>query len=201
MEEVKEFSNLEDFVSVFSEAGKALSEVKVFGVGGTDSDREPIKVIDGTKVIKEFFETFLDDETKNLVNKFSGTTATEKIDMFREYHNKLKSKEEKAREQKAKEGRSQEKGKDEVEVEKEEVEKRTEIKVERRSNVNDLVQKERELNSRIAALSPVEQKEYYTKLYQIPTEKDLHVKLDAVLERLEDLSSEVAIIRRHLYSK
>ena len=210
MEEVKEFSNLEDFVSAFSEAGKALSEVKVFGVGGTDTDKEPIKVIDGTKVIKEFFETFLDDDTKNLVNKFSGTTATEKIDMFREYHNKLKSKEEKAREQKAREERvRQEKGKEEVgkgnkekeEVEKEEGEKRTEIKIERRSNVNDLVQKERELNSRIKALSAAEQKEYYAKLYQIPTEKDLHAKLDAVLERLEDLSSEVAIIRRHLYSK
>ena len=199
MEEVKEFSNLEDFVSAFSEAGKALSEVKVFGVGGTDTDKEPIKVIDGTKVIKEFFETFLDDDTKNLVNKFSGTTATEKIDIFREYHNKLKSKEEKAREEKAREGRSQEKGKDEVE--KEEVETRTEIKVERRLNVNDLVQKERDLNSRIKALSASEQKEYYAKLYQIPTEKDLHTKLDAVLERLEDLSSEVAIIRRHLYSK
>ena len=166
MEEVKEFSNLEDFVSAFSEAGKALSEVKVFGVGGTDTDKEPIKVIDGTKVIKEFFETFLDDETKNLVNKFSGTTATEKIDMFREYHNKLKSKEEKAREQKAKEEKSRgEKGKEEVEVEKEEVETRTEIKVERRSNVNDLVQKERDLNSRIKALSPAEQKEYLSLIH------------------------------------
>ena len=185
MEEVKEFGNLEEFVSAFSEAGKALSEVKIFGVQKDEkSEKEPIKVIDGTKVIKEFFETFMDDETKNLVNKFSGTTTSEKIDMLRDYHDKLKTKE-------------SDKGKEEVE---EKSEKR-EIKVERLSSVSDLVQKERDLNARIATLSPADRKEYYAKLYQIPTEKDLHLKLDAVLEKLEDLSSEVAIIRRHLYTK
>ena len=190
MEEVKEFGNLEEFVNAFSEAGKALSEVKIFGVQKDEkSEKEPIKVIDGTKVIKEFFETFMDDETKNLVNKFSGTTTSEKIDMLRDYHDKLKTKE------------SDKVGKDKEEIVNDKNEKR-EIKVERRlSPVNDLVQKERDLNARIAALSPADRKEYYAKLYQIPTEKDLHLKLDLVLERLEDLSSEVAIIRRHLYTK
>ena len=187
MEEVKEFGNLEEFVTAFSEAGKALSEVKIFGMQKDEkSEKEPIKVIDGTKVIKEFFETFMDDETKNLVNKFSGTTTSEKIDMLRDYHDKLK----------AKESDKVEKGKEEI------VDDKREIKVERRIfSVNDLVQKERDLNARIAALSSADRKEYYAKLYQIPTEKDLHLKLDAVLERLEDLSSEVAIIRRHLYTK
>ena len=189
MEEVKEFGNLEEFVTAFSEAGKALSEVKIFGVQKDEkSEKEPIKVIDGTKVIKEFFETFMDDETKNLVNKFSGTTTSEKIDMLRDYHDKLKMKE----------SDKVEKGKEEI-VDKND---KREIKVERRvSPVSDLVQKERDLNARIAALSPADRKEYYAKLYQIPTEKDLHLKLDLVLEKLEDLSSEVAIIRRHLYTK
>jgi arginyl-tRNA--protein-N-Asp/Glu arginylyltransferase len=191
MEEVAEF---EKFVNAFSEAGKCLSEVKVFTTEKEKGEKDdtpnekrekeiPIKVIDGSKVIKEFFATFLDDETKDLVNKLSNTTTSEKFDLFREYSQKSKDKADKKK-----------KEKDEV------VQELNEQK-DVNSNVNDLVQKERDLNAKLSSLSPAERKEYYAKLYQIPTDRDLHTKLDTILERLEDLSEEVAIIRRHLYTK
>ena len=179
MEDVTK-SGLEDFVTVFNDAKECLSKVKVYSVGEEDS----AKVVDIAQVMKGFFDNLVDEETKNLVDKFSTTeNLADKIDIIREYHQK----------------RKEEKEKEELCEEKNE---KREIKVERRvSTINDLVQKERDLNARIAALSPADRKEYYAKLYQIPTEKDLHTKLDVVLERLEDLSSEVAIMRKHLYSK
>ena len=182
MEDVTK-SGLEDFVTVFNDAKECLSKVKVYSVGEEDS----AKVVDIAQVMKGFFDNLVDEETKNLVDKFSTTeNLADKIDIIREYHQKRKEEKEK-----------EDKGKEE-----EQSSEKKEIKVERRvSTINDLVQKERDLNSRIAALSPADRKEYYAKLYQIPTEKDLHTKLDAVLERLEDLSSEVAIMRKHLYTK
>ena len=190
MEDVTK-SGLEDFVTVFNDAKECLSKVKVYSVGEEDS----AKVVDIAQVMKGFFDNLVDEETKNLVDKFSTTeNLADKIDIIREYHQKRK--EEKEKEEKEE---KEEKGKEEACEEKNE---KREIKVERRvSAINDLVQKERDLNSRIAALSPADRKEYYAKLYQIPTEKDLHTKLDVVLEKLEDLSSEVAIMRKHLYSK
>jgi hypothetical protein len=200
MEEVAEF---EKFVNAFSEAGKCLSEVKVFTTEKEKGEKDdtpnekrekeiPIKVIDGSKVIKEFFATFLDDETKDLVNKLSNTTTSEKFDLFREYSQKSKDKADKA--DNADNADKKKKEKDEV------VQELNEQK-DVNSNVNDLVQKERDLNAKLSSLSPAERKEYYAKLYQIPTDRDLHTKLDTILERLEDLSEEVAIIRRHLYTK
>jgi hypothetical protein len=69
------------------------------------------------------------------------------------------------------------------------------------TDVSELVNQERKLREKLNSLSASERKEYYAQLYQIPTDKDVHAKLDLALERLEDLSSEVAILRRHIASK
>ncbi len=65
-------------------------------------------------------------------------------------------------------------------------------------SLDDLIRTKNSLDKKISSLAPKEQKEYYAKLYQIPTDKDLHIKLDVILQKLEDLSREISVIRKHI---
>ena len=189
-EESKKLEGLEGLVNAFSEAAHSLAEVKVFETG----TEKPVKVIDGTKVLKEIIDHFMDEDTKDLVNKVStAETTSDKINFFKEYSKKVCKKDE--QEDKDRE----DKGKEENNISVTGVVfSNTNLKS---KHIDQLVQRERGINSEVSCLSSSEKKEYYAELYQIPTNQDLNSKLDLIVEKLEDLSSEVAIMRKHLYSK
>lgn len=170
---LKEKEMEESFNKIAEQIGSSINEsVNTTGI---------VKTIDLTGLFGQLCNEILDTDTKNFVDKLVACEKTsDRINLLREMHEKNK--------------------KTEIppEIRKCEIpNKNREIGEE---NIDNLVEEERSLNSRISALNPQDQKEFYSKLYQIPTERDVHIKLDTILEKVEDMQTEISILRKQLYS-
>jgi len=72
---------------------------------------------------------------------------------------------------------------------------------EAKNDIDILVNEKRLINERISKLGPQDQKEFYSKFYEIPTERNIHNKLDSILEKIEDMQTELSILRKHSVQK
>ena len=155
------------------------------------------------------FEGFMDENSKELYNKImTAETTADKIRLLSEYKQKMECKKD---------------VKSETSTEKTEKtdtkltdtlasffggmidnNMKKDIKINTtkpKQHVDDLVKQRRELNNKLSSLDMSSQKEYYAKLYEIPTEKDMNMKLDMILEKMDDMQSELAILRKQFSSK
>jgi hypothetical protein len=147
----------------------------------TKVDDSTVKTIDLSDLLGKLCGGVFDTDTVELVKKCGAAESTsDKFNLLKEFHNKMK------------EQNDDGKGKEEMHENLE--------NLENSGNIDQLVQENRSLNSRISNLDSKEQKEFYAKLYQIPTEKDIHIKLDIILEKMEDMQTEMSIIRKQLHS-
>lgn len=110
----------------------------------------------------------VDEKTANILEKFS-CTDNDKSETAVEFINHFKA------QQKA-----------EIRKDKEEM-----------SSIDSLVSEKQSVDEKMASLTPSEQREFFIKYYNIPTDTTLHNKLDIILEKLEELQSEIAFLRRH----
>lgn len=143
-----------------------------------------------TGLFQKIFDQVVDPETKTFIEKISSSSnLKDKMDYIHEFGEKMKNDKPYFTIFEGNESNT------------ERIPERIpQRNTENGENIDVLVQEERFLNERISKLNPNEQKEFYAKLYQIPTERDVHLKLDAILEKMDDLQTEISIIRKHLYS-
>jgi hypothetical protein len=173
------------FNKIAEQLGNSINES--INIGGNTTGTGNVKTIDLTGLFGQLCNEILDTDTKNFVDKLVGCEKTsDRINLLREFHEKNKNSE--IPPENPSEIPNREKfpnrGKNEMVEE----------------NIDSLVEEERSLKSRISALNLQDQKEFYAKLYQIPTERDVHIKLDAILEKVEDMQAEISILRKQLYS-
>lgn len=160
---------------------------------GTGTGNVNVKTIDLSGLFGQLYNGFLDTDTKNFVDKLVACEKTsDRINLLREMHEKNKTSEIPSEKRMGNEIPNKHREFGEIPNNRE-----SEMGEE---NIDRLVEEERSLNSRISALNPQDQKEFYAKLYQIPTERDVHIKLDAILEKIEDMQTEISILRKQLYS-
>ncbi len=143
----------------------------------------------------KFFKLFgADNDSTEFIDKMQKCEdPVQQLRLFVNYHNRQNS------EYNKEETKPEVKIFNLTELVEKESEKLTEnFSTQKPESLDDLIRTKNTLDKKISSLHPKEQKEYYAKLYQIPTDKDLHIKLDVILQKLEDLSQEVSVIRKHI---
>lgn len=151
-------------------------------------DKNPLEGI--AKSFANIIGEFVDEDTKNLVNKLAASDKDERNKLFAEYVEEY--------------------------IEKC-PEKMRSVPIYFQKNdsvdIDNLVKEKKIINSKIANLSEKDQIEFWAKYHDIPTETDLNNKLDTILdsiktlnfniidnfnEKLDDIYTELSIIRKNM---
>jgi len=134
------------------------------------------------KSFANFLGEFIDDETKDLINKFSIADENDRSKLFSEYVKKYPK----------------------FCIQKESAQRKEE------NDIDKLVVEKKNINNKIANLSEKDQVEFWAKYHDIPTENDkLDAIMDSIKtlnanivqnfnEKLDDIYTEISIIRKNM---